>query len=110
MNILRSSIKRSVLSLPNLIQPARTRTFATTSTLHLKAQPSTDDKTLESKAQAIETQSNPSPKKTIAELDEELMRKLSDASGDGGASGVEYEDGKPVAQKRSVRNNMFRLI
>jgi hypothetical protein len=31
-------------------------------------------------------------------------------SGDGGAAGIEYEDGKPSAMKRGVRNNMFRLI
>ncbi|KAJ5200436.1 hypothetical protein N7472_005640 [Penicillium cf. griseofulvum] len=29
-------------------------------------------------------------------------------SGEGGASGIEYEDGKPNAMKRGVRNNMFR--
>jgi hypothetical protein len=31
-------------------------------------------------------------------------------SGEGGASGIEYEDGKPSTMKRSVRNNMFRYI
>jgi hypothetical protein len=31
-------------------------------------------------------------------------------AGDGGASGVEYENGQPVAMKRSVRENMFRYI
>ena len=49
-------------------------------------------------------------KKTMAELDEELRQKMSGIAGDGGASGVEYEDGKPVAMKRGVRNNMFRYI
>lgn len=49
-------------------------------------------------------------KKTMAELDEELRQKLEGMSGDGGASGVELEDGKPVAMKRGVRENMFRLI
>jgi hypothetical protein len=33
-----------------------------------------------------------------------------DMSGEGGAAGIEYEDGKPQAMKRSVRNNMFRYI
>lgn len=51
-----------------------------------------------------------SPKKTMAELDEELRLKMSGIAGDGGAAGVEYEDGKPAAMKRSVRNNMFRYI
>ncbi|RYO85978.1 hypothetical protein DL766_007242 [Monosporascus sp. MC13-8B] len=49
-------------------------------------------------------------KKTTAELDQELQQKMSGIAGDGGAAGVEYEDGKPVAMKRSVRNNMFRYI
>ena len=31
-------------------------------------------------------------------------------SGDGGEAGVEYEDGQPVAMKRGVKENMFRLI
>lgn len=50
------------------------------------------------------------PRKTMAELDEELRLKMSGLSGDGGASGVEYEDGQPVSMKRSVKNNMFRYI
>ncbi|KAH8681943.1 hypothetical protein BX600DRAFT_492062 [Xylariales sp. PMI_506] len=49
-------------------------------------------------------------KKTIAELDEEMRQRMSDKAGDGGEAGVEYEDGKPVAMKRSVKNNMFRYI
>lgn len=49
-------------------------------------------------------------KKTQAELDEELRLKLQGLAGDGGDAGVEYEDGKPVAMKRSVKNNMFRYI
>ena len=46
----------------------------------------------------------------MAELDEELKLKLEGRSGEGGASGLEYEDGKASAMKRGVRNNMFRLI
>ncbi|MCJ1225059.1 hypothetical protein MMC12_001708 [Toensbergia leucococca] len=49
-------------------------------------------------------------KKTMAELDEELRLKLEGISGDGGAAGLELEDGKPVAMKRGVKENMFRLI
>lgn len=48
--------------------------------------------------------------KTMAELDEELKLKLEGISGEGGAAGLEYENGKAVAMKRSVKNNMFRLI
>ncbi|KAH6617353.1 hypothetical protein F5144DRAFT_391153, partial [Chaetomium tenue] len=49
-------------------------------------------------------------KKTQKEMDEELKQKMEGISGDGGASGVVYEDGKPVAMKRLVRENMFRYI
>jgi hypothetical protein len=49
-------------------------------------------------------------KKTIAELDEELRLKLEGISGDGGASGVEYENGKASGLKRNVKANMFRVI
>nr|POE72298.1 hypothetical protein CFP56_12174 [Quercus suber] len=50
------------------------------------------------------------PAKTVAQADEELRQKMSGLSGDGGDSGVEYEDGKPVSMKRSVKNNMFSAI
>ena len=46
----------------------------------------------------------------MAMLDEELRLKMEGISGEGGESGVEYEDGKPVAMKRSVKENMFRYI
>ena len=49
-------------------------------------------------------------KKTMAQLDEELREKLEGRSGGGGTAGLELEGGKPVAMKRSVRENMFRLI
>jgi hypothetical protein len=49
-------------------------------------------------------------KKSIAELDEEMRQRMSSIAGDGGEAGVEYEDGKPVAMKKSVRDNMFRYI
>jgi hypothetical protein len=49
-------------------------------------------------------------KKTAAERDEELRLKMEGIAGDGGESGVEFEDGQPVAMKRSVKNNMFRYI
>lgn len=49
-------------------------------------------------------------RKTQAELDQEVMAKLQGMDSEGGAAGVEYEDGKPASMKRSVRNNMFRYI
>ncbi|QIW98992.1 hypothetical protein AMS68_004510 [Peltaster fructicola] len=48
--------------------------------------------------------------KTQAQLDEEMRQTMAAMAGDGGDSGVEYEDGKPVAMKRGVRENMFRYI
>lgn len=48
--------------------------------------------------------------KTMAEMDEELRLKLEGISGEGGEAGLELEDGKPVAMKRGVKENMFRLI
>lgn len=48
--------------------------------------------------------------KTQAELDAEFQLRMQERAGDGGASGVEYEDGQPVSMKRSVKNNMFRYI
>ncbi|KAK1959900.1 hypothetical protein LY78DRAFT_558421, partial [Colletotrichum sublineola] len=49
-------------------------------------------------------------KKTMAELDEELRLKLEGMSGEGGAAGVEYEDGRAEGLKRGVKSNMFRVI
>ncbi|KAJ6113522.1 hypothetical protein N7523_006839 [Penicillium sp. IBT 18751x] len=64
-----------------------------------------------------ESQSSPEKKsqttentKTVAQADAELRERLEKMSGEGGASGIEYEDGQPSAMKRGVRNNMFRLI
>ncbi|CAP95153.1 hypothetical protein EN45_066510 [Penicillium chrysogenum] len=52
----------------------------------------------------------PSKTKTVSQADAELRERLEQMSGEGGASGIEYEDGKPNAMKRGVRNNMFRII
>jgi hypothetical protein len=49
-------------------------------------------------------------KKTMAEADEEMRKAMEGLAGDGGESGVELEDGKAVAMKRGVRENMFRYI
>ena len=55
-------------------------------------------------------QVKPEKARTVSQADEELRQKLEQMSGGGGAAGIEYEDGKPSAMKRSVRNNMFRYI
>ncbi|KAH3952751.1 hypothetical protein HBI56_143040 [Parastagonospora nodorum] len=70
--------------------------------------PDVEDESLTSAAKP-EEESKPK-KKTQAELDQELQLKLQGLAGDGGDAGVEYEDGKPVSMKRSVKNNMFRYI
>ncbi|KAJ0166702.1 hypothetical protein CTA2_6213 [Colletotrichum tanaceti] len=49
-------------------------------------------------------------RKTMAEQDEELRLKLEGMSGEGGAAGVEYENGKAEGLKRGVKSNMFRVI
>ena len=49
-------------------------------------------------------------KKSQAELDEELRKKMEGLAGDGGDAGLELEDGRPVSMKRGVRENMFRYI
>ncbi|KAF1816947.1 hypothetical protein P152DRAFT_469457 [Eremomyces bilateralis CBS 781.70] len=76
-------------------------------------QPKQDKKTIKqsSAAKGESAAKEPDKKpKTQAELDAALREKLSGMAGDGGESGVEYEDGKPVSMKRGVRNNMFRYI
>lgn len=50
------------------------------------------------------------PKKTLAQLDEELRAAMEGRSGDGGLAGAELEGGKAVSMKRGVRDNMFRYI
>ena len=50
------------------------------------------------------------PKKTSAQLDQELREKLEMLSGGGGSAGVEYENGKAEGLKRGVKSNMFRVI
>lgn len=49
-------------------------------------------------------------KKTMAQVDEELRLAMEGRAGDGGESGMELEDGKPVSMKRGVKENMFRYI
>lgn len=50
------------------------------------------------------------PKKTLAQLDEEMRAAMEGMSGDGGIAGAELEGGKAVSMKRGVRDNMFRYI
>ena len=72
-------------------------------------QPATESKK-DSASKADIADAAPKRKKTQAQLDEELRLKMSGLAGDGGESGIEYEDGQPVSMKRGVKNNMFRYI
>jgi uncharacterized protein (DUF4415 family) len=65
----------------------------------------------EAQNSTVKPSEDPKPKKkTQAELDAEVLAKLQGHDDEGGAAGIEYEDGKPAAMKRSVKNNMFRYI
>ena len=93
------SLRFASLQTPNVVlRPASTDSGAHTS----KSNDGTNDKSNKEDVKK--------PKKTMAELDEELRMKLEGRSGEGGAAGLELEGGKPVAMKRGVRENMFRLI
>jgi hypothetical protein len=82
------------------------RSISTVSTTNAKASTDANDNAVKDGEQAKTKEA----KKTMAQLDEELRMKLEGRSGDGGAAGLELENGKPVAMKRGVRENMFRLI
>ncbi|OJD38722.1 uncharacterized protein BKCO1_400014 [Diplodia corticola] len=72
--------------------------------------PDVEGKSQDVNAQAGgKSETKPKPK-TQAQLDDELKAKMAGISGEGGEAGIEYENGEPVAMKRSVRNNMFRYI
>jgi len=78
-----------------------------------KAKQSTDSgKMTENELRNTNNKHNPAIEqhKSQAELDKELAVKMAGIAGDGGSAGVEYEDGQPVAMKRGVKSNMFRLI
>jgi hypothetical protein len=89
--------------LPRLLTSPSLRHYSDTTT------PSTNPKTPKSADKPSSEETKPK-KKTQAELDQELLAKLQGHEDDGGAAGIEYEDGKPVSMKRSVKNNMFRYI
>ncbi|KAL4968434.1 uncharacterized protein BDV14DRAFT_197213 [Aspergillus stella-maris] len=75
-----------------------------------KASPNADQPNQSKQPSTPEQEKARKTVKTVAQEDEELRRRLEERSGEGGAAGLEYEDGKPQTMKRSVRNNMFRYI
>jgi hypothetical protein len=99
------------LSKAHIYRPTSSRAFATGKTAQSDSKPSTSKSSepVEPKPHA-EVAKQTSKKPSTTDLDEELRKRMDGLSGDGGEAGVEYEDGKPVAMKRSVKNNMFRYI
>ncbi|KAJ5106761.1 hypothetical protein N7456_003436 [Penicillium angulare] len=73
---------------------------------HSNRSPTTNDQPSSSSTKHVEQKKA----KPVLQADAELRERMEQMSGDGGAAGIEYEDGKPNTMKRSVRNNMFRLI
>ncbi|CAK3990389.1 Hypothetical predicted protein [Lecanosticta acicola] len=102
----RAPLRVAVLRKVATFKPARGT--ATSKDTRPSDTPSQDDQKLEKKA--LEAEAANKPEMTQAQKDKELMEKLAGISGEGGEAGIEYEDGKPVAMKRGVKNNMFRLI
>lgn len=103
-----SAGRRSTLGAVSLIRSADRRCKLHTTTTLTAQDTAKDDQ--RSKDSRIDTRPSSEKQKTVAQRDQELMEKMAGLSGDGGESGVEYEDGKPVAMKRGVRENMFRYI
>ncbi|KXL45154.1 hypothetical protein M433DRAFT_56886 [Acidomyces richmondensis BFW] len=96
-----------------VIFSATTRSLGTANTSNAQSLSLEGDelnkKTIEEKAVQAAAQHSTTTK-TQAQMDEELRQKMMGLAGDGGEAGIEYEDGQPVAMKRSVKNNMFRYI
>jgi hypothetical protein len=69
------------------------RPISTDSTANAKREKNASDHAVKD-GEAAKTKE---PKKTVAQLDEELRIKLEGRSGDGGAAGLELENGQPVA-------------
>lgn len=67
-----------------------------------------DHLTEEEPGEVTETIPTTTKRKTLKELDDELMQKMAGLGGD--VASMEFEDGKPVSMKRGVRENMFRYI
>lgn len=108
MTTMITSISRVVPKPSSRVVPSLHRKLASSKSEASPEQSSKDDKSLEDNAK--QAQASQSSTKTVAQSDAEMMRKMAGLSGGGGEAGVEYEDGKAVAMKRSVKNNMFRLI
>ncbi|KAL8817764.1 MAG: hypothetical protein Q9223_003473 [Gallowayella weberi] len=94
----------------NSPRPLRSLQIVRYASSKTEEKPSPEAKLDKEPVTAPQEKQSPKHKKTMAELDEELRMKMEGRSGEGGEAGLELEDGKPTAMKRSVKNNMFRLI
>jgi hypothetical protein len=72
-------------------------------TLHETGSKPTDDKLADDGAGVV-------VRKTQVQIDEEVKEKFAGMSEEGGPAALELENGRPVAMKRGVRENMFRVI
>ena len=104
MTLCRRAWSTNVLGALSLRRNAST--LPKTSKAALEAEKSLSDKPSSKTTQQADTTAS----KKQSQLDAELKEKLETLSGGGGISGLELEDGKPVAMKRGTRENMFRLI
>lgn len=75
-----------------------------------QTEPKQDALTDSASSETKESKQAKTPKKTLAQLDEELKAAMEGRAGDGGLAGAELEGGKAVSMKRGVRDNMFRYI
>ncbi|KAH0613433.1 uncharacterized protein H6S33_005319 [Morchella sextelata] len=92
--------------------PAKTSTTtatAITTGRRTRTEATPNPSSSEEKEEGSSTELNPTVAKTpkkapsLAEADEELRRRLEEISGEGGASGVETEDGKPTNSRAICR-------
>ncbi|GAM88610.1 hypothetical protein ANO11243_066440 [Dothideomycetidae sp. 11243] len=95
------------------IRSLRFRAQSTVTSPATHAPNTTSGSTSQSQTKTVSPAEKPVAKRTPVESDADMVARMKAALGErdgGGSSGVEYEDGKPVAMKRGVRENMFRLI
>ncbi|KAF2152275.1 hypothetical protein K461DRAFT_293952 [Myriangium duriaei CBS 260.36] len=100
---------------PSLYKPAIRTLVSTTPPSATRAPKSTTTQAQSSSVAPQKQQDTPVVlhKKSLEDLDAESVAQMKAALGErdeGGGAGIEYEDGKAVAMKRGVRENMFRYI
>lgn len=104
---------RTVYSRTTVCNSARkmqTRSLLTSTTARSKQAEPKEESQDQKSSRSVESQKAKPPKKTLAQLDEEMRAAMDGLSGDGGIAGAELEGGKAVSMKRGVRDNMFRYI